>query len=788
MKSINQCFMICVSLLLLTSAAFTQCSSSMQLLGSSGFINASPMPNSIYRIQNNVTITGNVVFSQCHILIEPNVTITVGANAILIIEASRLSSCSGMWNGIRVSPTGSISITSIPQSNFLTTKTTLIEDAKVAVDISNNTLTNNVLLCQNATFNRNQIGIRINNYTANITAYPFDVSGTVFTSRRISPSAPSLNWVYTNVVKQQAAGATSTDAPYINPISFSPANLKDAIVGIKPLYGISLNQVGNTVWNFPSAPVFKEFSIGKLSTKLVNVFDSHQEGIYAINSNIRVMNCAFQQSISTAVGNGRGIVSHCFDGLNYSTVVTSVNGAPLYGNVFYNCYNAIDSKNNLVNSISHNSVRCNLPFGNQTNFAGKIGVLAQTNRYYSFDVLENEFLSIAKPIDFQISNGNVTINNVLNFGIYAGQILIKNNTISKLFGSGTNLNWVEQGINVKLLGTPSILYPFSNGAIGTIESNNLTDVINGIALIKCPILTFINMNNIDMELDINTLFGIQIGILSKENTKSYVTRNEIFGFNKNMFDVWGVRSESCPNQVLTCNEISETYFGMAFFGNCLNSSITKNTFTSNRRGLGIDFGGDFGDQGLISTPSDNEWLGTWPVNPTNANQDFQTFVGSAIVGPNTSKLFVRNIAPIFNPDLSCFTSSSFHTFSIANQTIVISTPTSPPTIGCPLTLNPIDNFGYNNNDRLVSSLENNFVQRVYPNPSQGYFIVTVEADEETVFHVAITDVFGKQIHSEVQVSKNRELNIQLNASRGTYFATIENVFTGNKNTVQLLIE
>jgi len=243
----------------LDSNCITLCDSCSTIL--SGTITTSPASNQTYCINNNITVTGNVTLLLSEFQIDPNVSITVDNNAVLTITGSHLYACDKMWQGILVKPGGRVVVQSFVLGNFIN-RSSLIEDAFIAIDVQGDPLiNNNPLTVSDATFNRNEISIQITDYSTIIgaTTYPMSVVNTVFTSRDIAFTPNSIIWPHTNVIKATTP-VPVLQSPYINNATYSPSNINaylklPFIAGTrKPLAGIRLIRVGNT--QTPLTPIY----------------------------------------------------------------------------------------------------------------------------------------------------------------------------------------------------------------------------------------------------------------------------------------------------------------------------------------------------------------------------------------------------------------------------------------------------------------------------------------------------------------------------------------------------
>ena len=115
-------------------------------------------------IEKDWTIKSDCTLKDCVVEIEDNITITIQSGATLIINASQLRACHGMWAGIVVEPGGSLMV--INNSK--------IDDARTAIFNESGAIQIEI---RNSSFNRDSIALSLSkaNYGSSL-----KVSGTYF--------------------------------------------------------------------------------------------------------------------------------------------------------------------------------------------------------------------------------------------------------------------------------------------------------------------------------------------------------------------------------------------------------------------------------------------------------------------------------------------------------------------------------------------------------------------------------------------------------------------------------
>ena len=675
-------------------------------IGTSGVINAHAT-NNVFCINNNVTITGTKLFIGSDFKIAAGVKIIVPSGAALRIINSHLFSCGDMWQGIEVQNGGQLTISN-----------SLVEDAKVAVDVSGNTqASGNVFNLINSTFNRNDVSVFINGYSQTVLPYPFSITNCVFTCRDIPfgtqsfPSAATIGAVATN------PGAPFTNS-VINNATYSQTNsfafLKaPAPANSKPSAAIRLKAVGVTQNPQSATPTYFEFVLGGASN--TNIIDNQRIGVDLIGSNFTSYNTIYQNTATFSKGGtagGIGINATApNETFNNRLQVTSTNNNSAKGNKFVDCSRAINTFNYFEHIITLNDIRSSQVFGAATaNSRGKYGVKSITNRYKAYNVSSNTIYNIENGVILDATFGLLNIGSITSSSSqYAGPINVDNNIISpQVGGSAITTNYVSNAIALSdIISSPYNIIPVSSSATSVIQTanNTITDVYRGIAYLNWEKATSkISSNTVKLVVDPTSTtpqqFGIGLSGAQANVNVSQVNSNNVTGFGITANNkVYAIADNISSGINVNCNTTTNTYHGIAFGGSCPNTKFNNNLMSNHKYGFALLNNGIIGQQGTSTSPQDNQWTGTWTGNFKTATINSTS---------QTSPLYIRTggTSP-FNPNGSTFTQLPYITgtddYNLGGFFPSLFTTTSNPTyIGCPVVIN---NGGGNPPAFVINQLE-----------------------------------------------------------------------------------
>ncbi len=664
-------------------------SSPFTVLGASGIINTN-VPAGNYYIANNVGISGNVKFTDAVIEIANGAKIEVGQFAQLKLEGCHLFSCSGgMWDGLRLLGSGG-HIGNITLTGNATGKSTLIEDAVFAVDVSVNSASPLLtpgspyyLTSDNTVFNRNHMGIFIQNYNSPVSGLPGDtltyeflIKNTVFTGRdfslfKLSGIQYPYNWPSTMgpyglktgwnpATLFPATGAYMAPFNIANPHAGPPTTAYPGGVpypglichdGYFPDHGIHLVSAGagvppqyaSVVIGMPSTA---NVATGALNTEL-NLFDTLIQGINGYNANLITRNCAFMNMASFAY-DPSGLSMSTADNKKYQLVIEP--GIHTFGgtfpsttfspNFFYNCRYG-------VKCFNYYHIRCEKSQMISTNGSNYIGYDVKTRYYDTIKLLNNRITNHDAGIVVKMDNGGTPI-----YGGVAGQTTINSNLIQATLPTSTMFTGITHtGIWVD----NTIAYiPYSTGgsspppAMVNVDANYLKDVFNGIYVNGVTSQIATSSNDTIYKISQNSN---DFGIWHTNCSRNVVQKNMINGTETKWDSSFGIRSSHCYNNTVTCNYVNNVGRGFQFDNTHLNNSWMNNTMNNCGKGFVIK-GATIGTQGDYHHASSNKWTVSGSFGWSLASGHFQTFTDAC--SPLTTSLWVRSGSvydPIINKNL-----------------------------------------------------------------------------------------------------------------------------------------
>lgn len=636
--------------------------------GASNTITGGLFNNGVFEIKNDITINGTVNFYQSQVLVAQNVKITVVDGGFLNIENSHFYSCNGMWQGIKVlGDNAKISI----QSN------SLIEDAINAVYYKPTTKTPNygtgkILSIKNTIFNRNENSIVIEDIEDDYLGgnLPLEIGNCVFTSRNIIFDPNTIAWENIEAIKATTLTINtpylqtplSYNAPYIDNTKFAdnvPAAFLKVGTNKKPNAAISLINVGKLVNG-----VHKNITIGSSpSTNTLNfvptnttVFDNHNYGINAFNSNFNVQNCSFQNpKVPTGLpawqtNNGYGIFAESENEKYNSINITTPSGNP--NNSFFGLKNAITVLGAYKLNIRNTDLRGNLGFASKTNK----GITASGHFYTDIQIKNNAIHNVATGIWFMAGADRTATN--------YGLLNISNNTIeAELATLPISNGYLRHAIQVE-----ATIYGDGNLQPMVCSNNKISDAVNGIKLSGWR-AAHTQHNTITLKQDaatspINNQFGICLeagygSLNAQEDNK--IEENTITGYNLNN-NTTGILLNQQTGTFIGCNTVGNLRHGFRFFGfNPLTKFSNNTMLTTNKYGFTLDNGGIIEKQGnenlangMVCT-SDNNWEQPSSYWQTLTGQYMTNCINS---DATQSPLVVNPNTPFLNPDGSGLLTSS----------------------------------------------------------------------------------------------------------------------------------
>jgi hypothetical protein len=628
---------------------------------------------------NSFTLQANqsLTLHLSEFIMAPNVKITVNPTATLNIFGSHIYACgSNMWNGIEVLNGGKLFLN---RSNDVDN---LIEDAKIAIDITSNTLTTNILESHYTTFNKNHIDISISGYQQTVNPYPFIIDNCIFTCRdlpfsySIWPQASSVSTT-TFDLRHVTSPTTNLTPPYLGQNNFSITTLKKPYSNEPSSIAIKLSSVG-----LSSGTNTYGIQIGSNSSPIdFNLFDAHGKFIDATNTNLKLFNNVFQNTrtyvgfaipnfTSTAIFALYGGYAIDYNITNNTLGILDLSAASINtGNKFWNCHTGINCKNvfkfNIQNALFRSTQSSTLT-SSSTGLVGQTGINLNTNRFFYY-IGRNEFTNIRNSINIPVAanllpTGLVSGCSTCIWGVYGVNMAIEQNTFSPVT-SGTNFgnNYSNRAISITCPNNnPIYLAPagqYSPAFLGIyVSRNKINNVFRGIKFLGLSgIKTAIADNDITLRDDIINTSSPQAGIelqnhlgTSNYQAQASITSNTLTGQNTtNTFVslVDCIMNAGLESPSVTCNQLSNAGNGFLFNSTNDETIWQGNEMTNLGRGLMLDNAGVIGHQGDINTASNNKWLGsTWTGTLS------QTYIGANTV-PSLSLLYVKT-TPSLNPSIN----------------------------------------------------------------------------------------------------------------------------------------
>jgi len=498
----------------------------------------------------------------------PNTKIIVTAGNTLTISKSTLYSCgTQMWDGIEIQPGG----------NLVLLKGTWIEDAKVAVLSDNNGGIANFDI-SNTTFNRNYIGVKVENYTSS-TLHPGIISRTTFDSRNSITSTvntplldspydtqPAEIGVYLYVVNNVRVGVTTNPAAKNN-----FRYLKTGIYGIAAEYEVYNNDFRNNVpngWAIVNTKSSKMIAGGNLANQ-PNNFQNISNGIsHTSSSDLSVTDNTFTNINPQGFLFDPSTAIYTFE-CNNATIELSKNQLNNVVNGFYHLKNSYTTYYVAYNTFN--------------TFTGKAVACIENNKG-SIDVFQNQFTGVQSLF----YSGNTAV--------YVAGTAITFPTSAVVTINENNINKINKGIHVVTVNQPII------------ENNNIT------------------FNNTIYPTLTDFYFGIRTQNCQREeihlNTVDKIGSNPVAGYENALNGISVETSGNIPT--VTENTVKKMGSGFRFRGFVGGANFRCNTMNNDRYGLVLDYAniGNQGEAPSIAYPngmaSNNVWSSSHMVEGESA--------------------------------------------------------------------------------------------------------------------------------------------------------------------------
>jgi len=617
-------------------------------------------------------------FDGNEIIVYPGVKITVAAapGGTVYLRGVYAHGCGEMWEGF-VMP---FTYTRFRIAPAVTgTVTTLIEDAKVAINMLNTgpavppnfvTIQNIFLEVESVTFNKNITGIRISNYQKDENNYPFKIINSLFTSRSVSITpnpapTPTYNvpsWPNTTTIKNSVNGGGNVmQTPHIDNTTYSPTAISSPLYNYfgYPSIGLELNTVGLTTLT-PNYQ-FNGIEIGSGNADF-NCFDNLRNDIYAYNSNLTVVNTVFQNGQrdgKASTFGGKGIVAvsdyNATDINRNSVKIISAGSSGICR--FYEKTVAADISDYFNVEIKQAEVYSFLNNYNQffsSNTFGNAGFNINTNRYQVIALQNNKLYNIKNAMLIGLTN--IALGGPFNYR-EVGQINVETNLVNRYIGvvPPGGAPYINIGLSIADPVTVANNTVLNNPLSTAVTNNTFTGVNNGINVLNLSFTPLgIVGNTVSMlnETPIYSVSPTQKGIFAGQSLKhTFISSNAVSGPN-----VWGDSLKGIMtvfNQSLSvrCNTTANVARGIEF-----NGMQTTDFFEDNHMNASNNIAPAYGlvlaNSAVLSStsttigsntrPTNNEWNGTWSL----PNFKTGTFNSSA----QQSKLYIQYFVPNLDPD------------------------------------------------------------------------------------------------------------------------------------------
>lgn len=600
-----------------------------------------PLGSGRYYIPNNTLIFNpgsSLTFSNSLVVVDAAVQLDVDWSTELILTGAHLYGCSSMWQGLVLQPEPATPPTI--SARIQVTGGTLIEDATTAIYAQDpvNTGAGNIVETDNAIFNRNITGVRIENYIPLEATYPFVFKNTVFTSRNFSAYVSGAS-TYPNVwpsttaspkgLKYAWSPATAYDPPFNidNPtMSYSVALCKNAAPAET---GIKLNGVGTystTVTTGVPVPSFyaevqigDETPVGEANPNM-NLFDNLKYGVYAENTNFTCVNNVFAHlkpynrfSVPSA---GNGVYCKVTDDYNnHNRMRVYTPSGSTFHNRFYDFYMGVASYN-YFNVIGNN---CEMVSKGPSTVPSPIGGFGYVVKSMHYDLVEMNLNTITNVMNGIVmwSTYDPMVMPTWPY-VYKGRCNINGNTLQACLTtySVTMTQRMQTGISVQ--NALSYLSTTTTSGLGFteyvhVDYNNILDVENGIYVngyFDQAVVS--NLNNIRQRLSPGGGRRLQFGINHSGSRSSAIFGNDVTASSTSLMSD-SSRAYFAANNLglnIGCNDEDHIGRGYEFFLNNLGTAWHDNTIEASYKGMVLN-AAKIGPQRYMGFPMNNTWVGSW---------------------------------------------------------------------------------------------------------------------------------------------------------------------------------
>ncbi len=758
------------------------------------------MANTSYLLDHPVTLGNNTFMKDAEVWITPNGKITVPTGKQLDLDHVHLFSCTNyMWEGIKIEQ-GAMLTT--PQMTLNQHANSLIEDAKVAIDVDYSTYTfsssvNFSVILEGVIFNKNNIGIRIANTTNSVTvATGLGINGCIFSSRNMPfTSFPQpLSWPSSAMVspglKVAMNPTTGLNAPYIFP-GMPSVNTKPPFGTVPGYAGLQLKNLTGSVTQSTlgscHGAVIINMSPGSSIYDDFVLFDGLSYGIDAYEASIWSKNLVFQNMDPNTGGDGirqiiNGTTPSCFE-------MFPGQGSGTFGMRVWDCVKGLHAENvydiNISNSLfrsTHNAGTALFP-----NMPGDYGIYVNTNRFY-FNVVRSEFNNVKKGVSlstpvtpqyYDMNGGGPVL------GVYADLFYVwacyfgaqVSSSTPYTGGQPNNTEYMETAVELLTPNPAGWVNAVGLGhSLGSIMYNKIDRAFRGIN-VDCmwDFPLNINENSLLIEDDYtfgapgNPAFGYGISLSNSTDNKTISTNTlEAMGnamANNSVSLVYCDYNLGNKSPNVHCNMTKNAHYGFQFNFRNIGALWEGNRMCNEWAGLALTNNGVIGQQGNTATGCENFWedspnngCSQWFQSPGFPSR-FQTYCDASFA--NLSPLYVFP-APMAVPGINGFANGGTG-YSQPNY-IQMSAAHNMQLVDCAKqnTVMPNWRMGSGSSTTEINRSAISFSEdelRMFPNPTDGLLNI-ICSGEASNCQVIILDLQGRLIYTK-EIQSGVETSVDL---------------------------
>lgn len=747
------------------------------------------MANTSYILDHSIQLSSNTVLKDAEVWLTPDVQITVPTGVELNLDHVHLFACSNrMWEGIKLQAG---SILSTPQMTLNQHANSLIEDAKVAVDMEFTNVPPAMLYSlsinlEGVIFNKNHIGIRMfsqNNQVSISTR--LGVSGCIFSSRKIPfTSFPQpLTWASSAMVspglKTAMNPTTGLNAPYIFPgmtqtVTKAPYANQPGFIGIelRNLTGMHTAPTNS----LPTGCIVMNINPGSSIDDDFVLFDGLGYGIYMEEAGLWAENLVFQNMDANTGGDA---IRHRIQ----STAATCLRMFPGQGNGTFgmrvwDCVKGLHLENVYDVQVWHSVFRSTQQASNAflPNMPGACGIYANTNRFY-YNFVRNEFNNLRKGISFNTPatpqvydmNGSGP-----TLGVYADVFYVWANYFGAQVNSSTpytggvpnNTEYMETGVE--------LITPNPTGwtnvqglghSLGGIFYNKMDRVFRGVTIDCMWDFPFkVNENSFLIEDDFTfgspgtPAFGYGISLSNSTGNKTISTNTlEAMGnaltANHDVSLVYCDYNLGTKSPHVHCNMTKNAHYGFQFNFRNMGTVWEGNRMCNEWAGLALTNNGVIGPQGTPQMGCENFWeddpisgCDHWSGPVMGSNAKWETYCDNSMA--SLSPLYVFP-APMAVPNQNG--NSPGGVAYVQTNDLLMSAAHNMPLVDCARSNTVIPNWREEQTIALgnPTEFESNETQQVmvFPNPSDGLLNIFCQGDASKCF-VRMFDMQGRLVFEQ----------------------------------------